>query len=313
MSGATIEKSPAPAVTHAARILKLLSAESPRWLGISEIARQLHLSKASTHRFLHALSDSNLLMRHPADVTYTLGPALIEMGAKAAGEGPVLQIVREALQGLATASGMRAEAFETSPDGGLVCVASCPGSGPISLSRPVGSTISAMPTIGHLELAWRPDKPRPSQRPGDGFEPGDYFPEEIERVRAKGYSWAVAAGENTPRNLAEIASWLEEASPLGLTRRTAQGRAAQLQELARFTELRKGADGAPFRAMLPTIAIAAPVFDADGDVRLRLMLISLLAQVRPDQIDTLGDLIRGAGQRVTAAIGGRAPANVATA
>ncbi|MGE5264430.1 MAG: IclR family transcriptional regulator [Acidobacteriota bacterium] len=67
-----------PAVDRAARIVEAVaSSESP--LGVSELSRQLHLNKSTTHDILSTLCHHRLLERDDATKTYRLGYALVEL------------------------------------------------------------------------------------------------------------------------------------------------------------------------------------------------------------------------------------------
>src|SRR5512142_3117764 len=68
-----------PAVDRAARILEAV-ASSESALGVSELSRQLHLNKSTTHDILSTLCRHHLLERDDATKTYRLGYALVELG-----------------------------------------------------------------------------------------------------------------------------------------------------------------------------------------------------------------------------------------
>ena len=71
-------------VLRAVTVLQACSRRNPRrrW-SLAEIARQADLSYASAHSVASALEESGLVRRHPRTRTYTLGPALIALGAAA--------------------------------------------------------------------------------------------------------------------------------------------------------------------------------------------------------------------------------------
>lgn len=70
------DRSPAPAATRAAAILRLLAQEGP--LGLTEIARTLELAKSSTLNLMVALEQTDLVRRDAA--SYCLGRATVELG-----------------------------------------------------------------------------------------------------------------------------------------------------------------------------------------------------------------------------------------
>jgi DNA-binding IclR family transcriptional regulator len=56
---------------------------SDRPLGVSQIARDLGLSKAVVHRILQSLASRSLVQAIPGDARYALGPAAVGLGTKA--------------------------------------------------------------------------------------------------------------------------------------------------------------------------------------------------------------------------------------
>ena len=93
-------------------MLNLLGASPGRPLGLTEVARRIGISKGSAHALVTTLVEAGYLVRHPADKTYALGPAVVALGrAAAATELRALDFARPAMQRL-------------SEDLGLQCVAS---------------------------------------------------------------------------------------------------------------------------------------------------------------------------------------------
>jgi hypothetical protein len=105
---------------------------------------------------------------------------------------------------------------------------------------------------------------------------------------------------------------MENAAALGLARQSEEGRAAQVEEILRYSQLRRESNVATLRPMLPTIAVVAPIFAANGDSGLRILSISLLPQLPADQLHGLGKLAPTAAEQVTTAIGGRFPSALRT-
>lgn len=252
-------------------------------------------------------------MRNPEDLTYTLGSALIALGAASAGEGPVLQLVRNALSELANETGMNAEAFQVMPDAQVICIATCAGPGPVAINRSVGSRLPHFPLVSLLLIAWSSEARlqglqgtsfRDGDRISDGFTPE--LEEDIRWVRSHGYTWAISAGDNANANLDQIKVWLQEASSLGIGRSSEQGREAQLNEILKFTEARK-ATAATRLCQVPTLGIGAPIFDRNGETKLQLCVVSLLAQVPPDGVPMIGEIVKKKADKLTEVLGGRMP------
>jgi DNA-binding IclR family transcriptional regulator len=66
-------------VDRAARILKALG-EGTRRMGVTELAEQLQLSKATVHGMLRTLERQDLVAQDPETGKYRLGPAMLRLG-----------------------------------------------------------------------------------------------------------------------------------------------------------------------------------------------------------------------------------------
>lgn len=305
--------SSAPAVTSAIKILMLLKEVQPRWLGVSEIARRSALPKASAHRFITAMLAGDFVTQDPRDLTYTIGPALIELGASALADGPRLELVRTALTELAAETETSTEAFQALPDGRMICMASCAGPGPVYLNRAPGSFIPVSPLVVLMQHAWdtRYDERQllgrlmRAERGNAALSP--HAAEDLAWVRRQGYGWVIGAGDATPQNMADVARWLEIAGELGLARREPLAREHHVQEIARYTELRNLSVNSRLSS-LPMLGVVGPVFDRNQQMQVQLCAVFLLAQVLPDHLPSLGQLVRRKANEVTRLLGGRSPA-----
>lgn len=92
------------AVDHAVDILECLAASAGA-VGVSELARQTDLSKASVYHLLATLEARRLVIREPDSASYRLGWALYEMGARIARGTDVSRVARPFLDRLASATG----------------------------------------------------------------------------------------------------------------------------------------------------------------------------------------------------------------
>ena len=70
-------------VLRAATLLRVLAEDPSTAWSLAEMARRADLSYASAHSVASALEESGLVRRHPRTRAYTLGPALIALGAAA--------------------------------------------------------------------------------------------------------------------------------------------------------------------------------------------------------------------------------------
>jgi len=89
-------------VRNAARVLKEFG-RGTREFGVTEIARQLGISKSTAHRLLNTLAEERLLEQNPHTGAYRLGIVIYELGATFTvhaeiheAAGPVIEHVRNA-------------------------------------------------------------------------------------------------------------------------------------------------------------------------------------------------------------------------
>jgi DNA-binding IclR family transcriptional regulator len=102
-SAANGEAAGTEAAARVADVL-LMFASGPTALGVSEIARELHLSKAVVHRILQSLA-SRTLVRVDADTReYQLGPGAVALGARAMRDFDLRRVAREPLRELRDAT-----------------------------------------------------------------------------------------------------------------------------------------------------------------------------------------------------------------
>src|SRR6202008_2133818 len=92
----------APAVDRTVALLNFLAAHTDQEWSLSELARRLHLNKATAHAMLTPLTDPGYVLRHPVEKTFTLGPAVIAVGnAPAVRQFEIVDFARGEMQGLA--------------------------------------------------------------------------------------------------------------------------------------------------------------------------------------------------------------------
>jgi len=91
-------------VVRALRILRAFSDTRPEW-SLAEVSRELGLSKPTAFRLLLALEHEGLVARHELAGLYRLGPAAIELGARAQRANGVAIAARPELEALTRATG----------------------------------------------------------------------------------------------------------------------------------------------------------------------------------------------------------------
>jgi DNA-binding IclR family transcriptional regulator len=92
------------AVVRALRILRAFSDVRPEW-SLADLSRELGLSKPTAFRLLLALEHEGLVVRHDPPGGYRLGPAAIELGARAQRANSVASAARSELEALTRATG----------------------------------------------------------------------------------------------------------------------------------------------------------------------------------------------------------------
>lgn len=91
-------------VVRALRILRAFSDARPEW-SLADLSRELGLSKPTAFRLLFALEHEGLVVRHELVGGYRLGPAAIELGARAQRANSVASAARPELEALTHATG----------------------------------------------------------------------------------------------------------------------------------------------------------------------------------------------------------------
>jgi IclR family acetate operon transcriptional repressor len=92
------------AVVRALRILRAFSDVRPEW-SLALLSRELGLSKPTAFRLLLALEHEGLVLRQEVAGVYRLGPAAIELGARAQRANSVASAARPELEALTRATG----------------------------------------------------------------------------------------------------------------------------------------------------------------------------------------------------------------
>ncbi|HSF27300.1 MAG TPA: IclR family transcriptional regulator [Actinomycetes bacterium] len=92
------------ALDHAIDVLECM-AEAARPIGVTEIARQVGLSKATVHHLLATLLSRRIVMQDPHSSLYRLGWALYELGSSVVADIELSRVARTHLDRLAAVSG----------------------------------------------------------------------------------------------------------------------------------------------------------------------------------------------------------------
>jgi DNA-binding IclR family transcriptional regulator len=135
-------------------VLEFLASRPDERFTLSEVARECHLNKATAHALLTELTGRGVLLRHPDEKRYSLGPRLVPIG-QAAGQGYQLEdFAPGVLRDLAGSTGAPAAALvHDTIDDHAVVVAQHDG----GRSGPLPSRWPLVPPTGAVFFAWADD------------------------------------------------------------------------------------------------------------------------------------------------------------
>jgi IclR family acetate operon transcriptional repressor len=196
------------AVVRALRILHAFADGRPEW-SLAELSRELGLSKPTAFRLLLALEHEGLVVRHDTAGTYRLGPAAIELGARAQRANSVTSASRPELETLTRATGETSSVEILAGDDTLI-LDEVQGGHLIGTSPSVGTRWPAHATsTGKVLLAAAVDEDRDlvrrmARRSGGrlrGMTPctirsAARLTSELSRVSRQGYSTAIGELES---------------------------------------------------------------------------------------------------------------------
>ena len=143
--------------SSAKRALKILAAvgKSGRPMGVTEIARTLHIAPGTAFRGLDALARAHLLARDPRAPRYALGPAALGLRQSLLGQFRIRDVAMPYLRQLASASGETC-ALYVRIGWYAACVAIAPGSAEMTSGtthgtmQPLSTHIAGRAILAHM-------------------------------------------------------------------------------------------------------------------------------------------------------------------
>ncbi len=253
---------PVPAVERAIDVLELLADRPGQTLGLSEIAHQLGVNKASCHAIVTLLYDRGYLLRQ-AGKTYTLGPSILPLATTFLTEHDALSSARVQMNALSRDLGLVCVA-STVIDDEIVILACTNPPASLGVQVRVGSRFALVPPLGTAFLAWAgPERIRDwlaTVAASADARDHERYTAALARVRDRGY----AVGFDRPRDS-------ERAGP----DRSVDFEDDALVEMAAAQSY-------------PMMNIAAPIIDPEGTVQLNLTLVGFHEQMRAVEIPRLG-------------------------
>ncbi|MEX5636353.1 IclR family transcriptional regulator [Parafrankia sp. FMc2] len=296
---------PAPGVERTVTLITFLSRHPDRSFGLSELARQLDMNKATAHAMLATLTDAGWLLRDNTDKSYRLGPALVAVGDAAAGpERQALDLARPYLRRLHAEFGAQTMAGTVVGDDIVVLAVEGDSWEPDGLGSRPGSRVPLSPPLGTAFIAWSgPDgverwlhrlSPRPDAHRLDLYR------DALRTIRRRGYT--VALDERSRHGLARVLNTFAE--NYGDTDvRQAVDRVLQAMD-AEEEYLVVDVDGIESHRVG---LISSPVFDSTGRVCLALTLSGFPHRLNAEDVDPCGRRLLAASVEITRQIGGRLP------
>jgi IclR family pca regulon transcriptional regulator len=169
-------------------------------LGVSELGRDLGLSRSTTHRYVATLAALGYLQQDPSTKKYRLGPRVLDLGFSAINSMELREIAAPHLRELSDATGYTVNmAILDNLDIVYVerCRSSQTGQREIDLNLHVGARLPAYCTsLGKVLLAYLPSDERklrlrriePSRRGPNTITSRQALAAELDKVREQGYA-----------------------------------------------------------------------------------------------------------------------------
>ncbi len=291
---------PAPGADRSVAVLELLADNPDERFTLSEVARRCGLNKATAHALLSALTAHGILLRHPDEKRYSLGPRLVAIGDAALRGYTAVDFALSVLGRLAADTGLAATAMRLEDD--IISVIARAGDG-AAVGGPVAAepapNLPHIPPLGALFMAWTDD---PSIEAWLARAPASEVVgkvlEALPAVRRHGFVATLASDE-----WVRLIAAMNDGLPHDRMR-------ALLADVGRRGALAAEIDE---RRRYRVAGVSAPVFRGDG--RVQLSVSASAPADRPDGLDLSGAQLLELGARVvvaadelTMAVHGRGPA-----
>lgn len=194
------QRFPAPAVSHAVRIINYLITATDG-AGVSEIARALSMNKSTCFGILNTLMSYQVLSKHPRYAIYRLGPRLVEWGTASRRQFSRQTIIHEKVGALVADIKLTCLIGQVLADGhGIVVVDRVePARADVS-TLPVGYVVPMSgPAMGRIVLSFMDDSEAIREANRNGLIRNGKTAEflaALHSIRSRGYS--TSAGEYQP-------------------------------------------------------------------------------------------------------------------
>jgi DNA-binding IclR family transcriptional regulator len=293
---------PSPGAERVVTVLEFLAARPDERFTLSELARGCDLNKATAHALLTELTARGVLLRHPDEKRYSLGPRLVPVGTAASRGYRAEDFTAGTLRRLATSTGAVAAAVVRQLAGDYATVVNRADSGrdaPVPLRWPL------VPPNGAVFFAWA-DEPSVeawlARCPAIGSV--QLALAGLEAARRDGYvvGAAVPEWQRLMAVMAERPSVADAVAPADAHQEAVRD---ALADLARSEALITEIDPA---TTYPTAYVAAPVFDDHGVPILGIVVGHPRgANRRGDELLAMAAKVVAAADELTEAVHGAKP------
>jgi DNA-binding IclR family transcriptional regulator len=265
-------------VLRAVTVLELLAEDPSSAWSLAEIGRRADVSYASAHSVVSALEASGLVRRHPRTRAYTLGPALIALGAAARRGYRVVDDALPEMERLSRDLGLGCLASARVDDDMLMLAVTGPPQ-PFGSRVQVGERVPIAPPLGLAFIAWADaatieDYLDLSGRKLTTAERRQYV-EALALVRERGYG--VVLDSATRHRLMER---LRASAELADSARHHEVDEVLFELALDDYALLRGDEDAEYAVT----ALTAPVFAPDGDVILVLTVVGFTGPMQADAL-----------------------------
>lgn len=293
---------PSPGAERVVAVLEFMAARPDERFTLSELARGCDLNKATAHALLTELAARGVLLRHPDEKRYSLGPRLVPVGSAAQRGYQAQDFTPGVLRRLASSTGLSAAALASDAHGDYATVVS--RSDPDS-PVPVPARWPLVPPNGAVFYAWADE---PSVEAWLARSPAIASVQQALDALQAARRLGVVIGAAIPEWYRLTALLAER--PHQVTPDTSNGNQSAVRDalwhLARSSPLITDVESdATYRVAY----VAAPVFGHDGRVILAVVAGGEPVRARRgDDVLTLAARVAQAADELTATSHGRKPA-----
>jgi DNA-binding IclR family transcriptional regulator len=285
---------------RAVMIISFLTAHPARGFTISELARDLGMNIASAHATLAVLSDCGFVVRDPVHRTYVLGPALAVTGMAAMDAHPAIGAATERAELLGRRIGTEVDIIASAGRDIIVLARH----GPVTPTARIGYPGDRSPLLapfGAVFMAWADEASITGwlDRAALSADVAGLYRRQLAAVRDLGYSVTMPALSAPAVQDAISRLRAEPGDEMGEERLA--------EALRRGEEMIAPLDGLAGDDQITFTAIAAPVFDAIGQVLLSLSIAGPPHPVRAGRVRELGAQLAQEAAIATRQTKGRMP------